>query len=130
MKEHEQKMLVALHALAMNWGQHNQNQARTSARWEDRSGNARSGIFFAVDGFGFPAMFGQLDLRGASASAGTKGERIEISGSKDKCVIVLAHTMYYGKFLELANGGKYAVIMSTMESNLPVLERQLAELMR
>jgi hypothetical protein len=39
----------------------------------------------------------------------------------------LAHTVFYGKYLELSNGGKYAIVMSTLEGNLPKLERMVQE---
>jgi hypothetical protein len=52
------------------------------------------------------------------------------SGSNDTLIITLGHTVFYGKFLELSNGGRYAIIMSTIESNLPNLERLLQEVFR
>ena len=46
------KALVAVQAVATYWGQQIQDEARMGARWVDRTGNARGGLFFAVDGFG------------------------------------------------------------------------------
>jgi hypothetical protein len=43
-------------------------------------------------------------------------------------VIALGHTVYYGKYLETSP--KYAVVMSTIEANLPILERMLKNLLR
>jgi hypothetical protein len=58
-----------------------QNDLRQSAPWTDRTANARGGLF-------------------AQAYKGEGGEMGE----------VLYHTMPYGVYLELANGGKYRVI--------------------
>jgi hypothetical protein len=52
------------------------------------------------------------------------------SGSENMLIITLGHTVFYGKFLELSNGGRYAIIMSTIESSLPSLERRLQEIFR
>lgn len=70
-----------------------QDDARRGAPWTDRTGNARQGLFGTVD-------------------AGDK-----------RISIILAHTMSYGVFLELANGGKYQIILPTVASNVkPLLE--------
>jgi len=53
-----------------------------------------------------------------------------VSGGPDALKVVLGHTVFYGKFLELERGGRYAIVMSTIEGNLPVLERQLKKLWR
>jgi hypothetical protein len=116
------RMLVAVYVAAVWWGQKCQNDARRNAPWTERTGNARSGIFFAVDGFGLPPIMGQID-KGA-AGAMTDVERIE--GDEENLIIVISHTVFYGRFLELDNGGRYAVIMSTIETNLPMLERKLS----
>lgn len=112
------KLFVVLHAVAANWGASIQNQARGNARWEDRTGNARSGLMFAVDGFGLSPVVGSV-----TADKSLNTDSATISGSKDRLVIALGHTVFYGKFLEL--NGKYAVVMSTIESNIPRLETML-----
>lgn len=63
-----------------------QNFMRTSARWTDRTGNARQGLF---------ARAGKDD------------------GSH---FIVLYHTMPYGFWLEVKNGGRYAIIEPTLDT--------------
>lgn len=113
------KALVAVQAAASYWGQSIQDQARKDARWEDRTGNARGGLFFAVDGFGLSPLTGE-------ATPEAKGEMSDVtveSGDANTLIITLGHTVFYGKFLELSNGGRYAVIMSTIEQNLNELER-------
>lgn len=118
-----QRLLTAVHAAAVYWGQMVQNDARRGAIWEDRTGNARGGLFFAVDGFGLQPITGTVTP--GAMDARTDAEAI--SGDKDHLVIVLSHTVYYGVFLELCNGGAYAIIMSTVERNLPTLERLIRE---
>jgi hypothetical protein len=122
-EEYGRKALVAVQAVANYWGQMNQDEARQEARWEDRTGNARGGIFFAVDGFGLGTITGTVTVEAESGGDGVTVEQ----GDQDTLVITLGHTMFYGKFLELSNGGRYAIIMSTLERNLSGLERMLKD---
>lgn len=69
-----------------------QSEARASAPWTDRSGDARAGLSAA----------GLVDL-----------------AARDIVTIYLFHTVEYGPFLERARGGKYAVIMPTLERLTP-----------
>jgi hypothetical protein len=124
--DYGRKAMVAIQAVANYWGQFNQDEARQEALWEDRTSNARGGIFFAVDGFGLQPLTGEV-------SAEAKSEMSDVvleSGSSDTLIITLGHTVFYGKYLELSNGGKYAIIMSTMEKNLPALERMVQDIFR
>jgi hypothetical protein len=79
-----------------------------------------------VDGFGLQPLTGEVTPEAKSEMSDVAVE----SGSRDTLIITLGHTVFYGKFLELSNGGRFAVIMSTIESNLPSLERQLQEVFR
>jgi len=116
-------VLAAVHAVAVYNGQAMQNDARRNAPWQDRTGNARSGLFFAVDGFGLPPVVGQARV---SAGADTGGEAtVTESGGPDRLIIILGHTMFYGKYLETSNGARYAIVMSTIEGHLPQLEQML-----
>src|SRR5689334_21934114 len=102
--DYGRKVLVAVQAVANYWGQLVQDKARQDARWEDRTANARSGIFFAVDGFGLEPIVGTV-------TAEALGEKTDVtieSGDNDTLIITLGHTVFYGKFLELSNGGRYA----------------------
>jgi hypothetical protein len=112
------KVEAALYAIAGKWGQDVQDEARTDARWTDRTGNARSGIFYAVDGLGMGTLIGQVSAEAKTLMKDTSVEE----GSNNTLIIVVSHTIFYGKFLELMSGGKYAIIMSTIERNLPRLE--------
>jgi hypothetical protein len=120
------KIEAALYAIAGKWGQDVQDDARQAARWTDRTGNARSGIFYAVDGFGMGTVIGQISPEAKTLMKETSVEE----GSSKTLVIVVSHTVFYGKFLELANGGKYAIIMSTIEKNLSRLEKLVQEVFK
>jgi hypothetical protein len=76
---------------------------RQTARWEDRTGNARSGLFSLTE-----------------------------QAAQDVVTIWLSHghTVDYGKWLELANAGKYAVIMPTLQQFLPEIEQALNRLVK
>jgi len=117
------RIYLALHALAAHWGISVQNAARAGAKWEDRTGNARSGLFFAVDGFGLNPIVGRV-----TADQALKTDTATISGDTHRLVITLGHTVYYGKFLEL--NSRYGIVMSTLESNLGRLEGMLRGLLR
>ncbi len=121
-----QLVLAVIYAVAVRWGQICQDAMRQGAPWADRTGNARSGLFFAVDGFGFQPVIGQVTPGALEQNT----DKVTIAGSKDSLIITAGHTVFYGKFLELTNGGKYAVVMSTLEANLPGLERNLQEIFR
>lgn len=122
-KKYGQDALVAVQAVANYWGQSAQDEARKEATWTDRTANARGGLFFAVDGFGLNSITGTVT---PDAKAQMSDVAVE-SGDKDTLVITLGHTVFYGKFLELSNGGKFAVVMSIIERNLPKLERMLKD---
>lgn len=126
LEEYGQKALIAVQAVANYWGQLIQNDARENANWEDRTGNARGGLFFAVDGFGLGTITGEVTAEAKSEMSDVAVE----SGSKDTLIITLGHTVFYGKYLELSNGGRYAIIMSTMEQNFPQLERMVQEVFK
>lgn len=125
-REYGNKALVAVQAAATFWGQSIQDQARGGAPWEDRTANARGGLFFAVDGFGLGTITGEVTPEAKSEMSDVAVE----SGDNDTLIITLGHTPFYGKFLELSNGGKYAVVMSTIEQNLNGLEKMLKDIFR
>lgn len=122
--EYGRKVLVAVQAVATYWGQLIQDKGRLEAVWEDRTGNARSGIFFAVDGFGLEPVTGTVTPEAQSQKDDVTIE----NGDENTLIITLGHTVFYGKFLELSNGGQYAIIMSTIEGNLSSLEKMLKDL--
>ena len=72
--------------------------AKTNRPWKDDTGAARAG------------------LRGNSQRVG------------DHIRITIAHTVQYGPVLELARGGRYAVLYPTVERHIPITTRLLQEL--
>lgn len=62
-------------------------QAKQDAPWTDRTANARQTLF---------------------------AQAMEVS--KDVVSLYLSQKMDYGKWLELANGGKYQIVLPTLES--------------
>ena len=62
-----------------------ETEARTNARWEDRTGDARAGLT------------AQADAAGGDV------------------VLTLFHTVEYGLWLEVIQNGRFAIIMPTLE---------------
>lgn len=98
-----QRVMVAVRAVASYFSTLVQNEMRQHAIWQDRTGNARSGLFSAVD-----------------------------DAAADLVTIYLSHgfTVDYGKYLELSRGGRYAIIMPTIQRNIPVLQKLLDGIFR
>ena len=102
------RVLVAVAAVAQRVATEMQNQAKADAPWTDRTGNARTGIF------------------------GTS----EADFAAHVVTIYLSHgaTIDYGIWLELAGGeggmggGKYAIIMRTMQAHYEPLMQMLREI--
>jgi hypothetical protein len=124
--DYGKKAMVALQAVANYWGQDIQNQARQDAPWEDRTSNARGGLFFAVDGFGLSSITGEVTPEAKSEMSDVTVE----NGDANTLIITLGHTVFYGKYLETSNGERFAVVMSTIEKNLPNLERLVQDVFK
>jgi hypothetical protein len=93
---------VAIRAVADYFATLCQNDARQNAPWTDRTGNARTGLFSIVE----PAAQDVIEI-----------------------YLSHGHTIEYGLWLEVAHGQRYAIIMQTLERNLPTLERMLKDLL-
>lgn len=95
------RVLTAVSAVAQRVATEMQNQAKADAGWTDRTGNARTGLF------------------------GTS----EADFARHVVTIYLSHgaVIDYGLWLELANSGRYAVIMRTMEAHYQDLMDMLRE---
>jgi hypothetical protein len=95
------RALVAVAAVAERIGQLMQDDARATAPWTDRTGNARTGLFGTV----------------------------ETDFAQKMVTIFLSHgaDIDYGVYLELANGGRYQVIQPTIERHLPELMQDLRQ---
>lgn len=88
-----------LDALLDRYALQAQDTARATAPWRDQTGNARNGL---------------------NAQAFSDG------GSKG---IVLSHAVEYGIYLETMQGGKYRVIMPTLEKMLPQVLKSAGQLL-
>lgn len=101
-EQYGEKVIIAVAAVAQRVATIMENSAKQNAAWTDRTGNARSGLF------------------------GTS----EADLAKHLVVIYLSHgpVIDYGVYLELAHGGRYAVIVRTIESHLPQLHAMLNEI--
>lgn len=93
------RVLVAVQAVAGRIATEMEGDAKGSAPWTDRTGNARSGLF------------------------GTAERDV----AQRLVVIFLSHgpDIDYGVWLELAHGGNYQVILPTIERHLPALKAEL-----
>lgn len=98
------RVLTAVQAVAQYIATNMQNSAQHNAPWTDRTGNARSGIF------------------------GTA----ERDAARRVVVIYLSHSasLDYPIWLELGHGGRYAIIMQTVEAHLPELKSLLDGIFR
>ncbi len=81
----------ALDAIMGRFATQVQDNARNGAPWTDRTSNARNGL-----------------IAEPFSDSKTKG-------------IILAHSVDYGIFLETSRGGKYRIIMPTLEAALPLV---------
>lgn len=98
------RVLIAVQAVAQYIATVMQNSAKHNAPWTDRTGNARTGLF------------------------GTA----ERDAARKVVIIYLSHgpAIDYGIWLELANSGRNAILMSTIEAHLPELKRMLDDIFR
>ena len=97
----EFKMYEAMDEVAADFAMEMEAYARSNAPWEDRTGDARGGLT------------GQVDT---SAETGTLS-------------VNLFHTVDYGVWLEIRWGGKYAIIIPTMENMGPKLLQKMEGMM-
>lgn len=80
------KMIEGIEEVALDFAVELLDYAKANAPWNDRTGAARAGLDVAVD-----------------------------IGRNENLVISLFHTVDYGQWLEVRWGGKYAVIIPTIE---------------
>lgn len=84
-------MMSRIHSAMRAWGADAVDQMKTGAPWQDRTGDARSGL----------------------------GWSLEEDWVRPK--VFLFHSVTYGQWLELRWSGQYAIIIPTMESFGPEL---------
>jgi hypothetical protein len=98
------RALQAVAAVAQYTATAMQNEAKDHAPWEDRTSNARSGLFGTSE-----------------ADFGAKVVTIYLSHGA---------TIDYGVYLELANSGRYGIIMRTMQNHYEPLMAMLRDIFR
>lgn len=81
------RLLNAVYDLAQFFAARIESYAKANANWTDRTGNARQG----------------LTARAFKAATAV--------------TLILWHSVEYGVYLELANSGKYGIILKTLEQN-------------
>jgi hypothetical protein len=97
---YERKAMAAVAALAKYFEPVLEHYAKSHRPWTDRTGNARQ------------TMFSVSEMAG------------------DVVRLYLSHGMEYGKWLELCNNGKYAVVMRTLEAHYGEIKRMLDRLLK
>lgn len=98
LKDWQVRNLAASLALAQNWAGVLEKDMKENAPWQDRTGNARQGLY-------------------GTASMDSKEIKIRIG-----------HTMDYGVFLELARDGKYAILKPTRAKHQRDIRESFQEL--
>jgi len=83
-EKYAEDILILAHTAAEEIAKSMQEYAQSTAPWNDITGDARAGLLTTV------------------------------IITSDSITIVLYHTVYYGLFLEVSNGGKYRVILPTV----------------
>ena len=92
------RVLAAAFELGVYFAATIEAYAKQNAVWTDRTGNARQGL---------------------TAKAFKVGTAV---------VIYLFHTMSYGKWLEIAHAGRFAIILRTLEFHYPLIMDALRKL--
>lgn len=102
-RQYGDRVMTAVAALAGRMATIMENDAKQNAKWEDRTGNARSGLYGTV----------------------------ETDMAKTLVTIYLSHgpSIDYGMILETSHGGRYAIIMPTIQAHLPELKKMLQDLL-
>jgi hypothetical protein len=98
LESYEKRLLAAVFSLAEYFAARMQAYAQQNAPWTDRTTNARQGL------------------------------RAKAIQTATAVVIVLATTVEYGKWLELANQGRFATLLPTLETHYPQILAALRRL--
>lgn len=99
--ELDERIPAVMLALGQDIAVKAQNRMRNNAPWTDHTGQARAG------------------LRSLAQQA-----------ARDIVIIYLVTSAPYGKWLELAHGQRFRIIMPTIEEMLPEIESRLKDIFR
>jgi hypothetical protein len=106
MDEYERRAMNAVKEVVKLMAPIIETYAKTNAPWTDRTSLARDG------------------LRGYTSEEPADGYPTEeLAG--EVVALYLSHQMDYGAFLELANSGRYAVILPTLEAHYGQIKAML-----
>lgn len=106
MDEYEKRVLEAVNKVLTLMAPIIETAAKTNAPWTDRTALARGG------------------LRGYTSEEPADGYPTEELAAT-VVALYLSHQMDYGAFLELANSGRYAVILPTLEAHYGQIKQML-----
>lgn len=99
-ESYKTRLLNAVYALASEWASRLASEMKANHVWQNRTGEAEAKLFGRV----FRTAFG--------------------------AVMILGHGAAHGIFLERRWGGKYAVVMPTIQQNLAAIMASLQRLVR
>lgn len=102
LQTYKAKLLTILQTVVAYYGQAIENYAKQNAPWTDRTGAARQG----------------LRVETSVDDAGSAGHTGRIS---------LIHGVSYGIWLELAHGGKYAIIQQALQAHYAAIMQTIQE---
>jgi hypothetical protein len=108
----ERKIVSFVETYCNAYAEEAEQYAKANKPWTNRTGMARKlmkGI--VLDGSEASFAVFSVDKDGKSVEKGT----VVIKDSADRIGFALAHRVDYGKYLEEANSGKYAVLKPTLE---------------
>ena len=94
---HIERKKAGLYALLDYWARNLEAHAKQHAPWEDKTGHARQSLHAGVD------------------------------VGNHRYILFLSHGVEYGKWLELAHAGKYAIVNPTMDIHLPKIKETVHE---
>lgn len=115
------KLDMAIGALMRYQATNVQDYMRTNASWNDRTGNARNGLFARYSGNGGLGSAAQAAV-GAAFGSG-------MGGGGSTHAIDIYHTVPYGIWLEVRWGGKYRIIVPTLQTEGPRVMASISGLM-
>lgn len=117
LRQYQGRAEQVLRQVGQYWAASFERDAKTNARWTDRTGNARQALHGYLAGEA-PSMF----------SAPDSVPYPDESPQPERVVVYLSHGMRYGQHLEAMEA--YAIIMDTLEANLPEIRRMLDGIFR
>jgi len=99
-KEYLDRKKAGMYALLQDWAGQMESYSKIHAPWTDRTSHARQSLHGGVD----------ID--------------------KDTFILYLSHGVEYGKWLELAHGGNYAIVRPTVDTHLSRIKQTVKDYWR